>query len=149
MLESNTIAIPPIPVAEALEAAPETQQKPLSRHTSLRSIGLVLLCTVIGAAAQIFLRYGAEHLTGAGIRGVLTNWPLLAGYVCLGINTLLLIVALRNGQLSVLYPIIALTYVWVTILSPVFFADTVNFYKIAGVFFIVLGVSFIGAGSRS
>jgi drug/metabolite transporter (DMT)-like permease len=58
-------------------------------------------------------------------------------------------VALRNGQLSVLYPIIALTYVWVTIISPMFFGDTVNIYKIAGVFFIVFGVSFIGAGSRS
>jgi drug/metabolite transporter (DMT)-like permease len=149
VLESDTIVIAPMPVAEELEAAQEAQQNPRSRHTPLRSIGLVLLCTVIGAAAQIFLRYGAEHLTGAGIRGVLTNWPLLAGYVCLGINTLLLIVALRNGQLSVLYPIIALTYVWVTILSPIFFADTVNFYKIVGVFFIVLGVSFIGAGSRS
>jgi drug/metabolite transporter (DMT)-like permease len=149
VLESDSIVISPVPVAEALEAAPQAQQNSLSGHTSLRSIGLVLLCTVIGAAAQIFLRYGADHLTGAGIRGILTNWSLLAGYVCLGINTLLLIVALRNGQLSVLYPIIALTYVWVTILSPIFFADTVNIYKIVGVCFIVLGVSFIGAGSRS
>ena len=145
----DTLVSPSVTVTEELEAAPEAQPDSLSRHTSLRSIGLVLLCTVIGAAAQIFLRYGAEHLTGAGIRGILTNWPLLAGYVCLGINTLLLIVALRNGQLSVLYPIIALTYVWVTILSPIFFTDTVNFYKIVGVSFIVLGVSFIGAGSRS
>jgi drug/metabolite transporter (DMT)-like permease len=147
--ETDTIVVPPGPVAEELEAAPEAQQDLPSRNTSFRSIGLVLLCTVIGAAAQIFLRYGAHHLTGMGMGGILTNWPLLAGYVCLGINTLLLILALRNGQLSVLYPIIALTYVWVTILSPIFFADTVNSYKMAGVFFIVLGVSFIGAGSRS
>jgi drug/metabolite transporter (DMT)-like permease len=129
-------------VAERIEVATPAR-------TSLRSIGLVLLCTIIGAAAQIFLRYGAEHLTAAGLQGVLTNWTLLAGYVCLGANTALLVLALRDGQLSVLYPIIALTYVWVTILSPIFFGDLVNSYKIAGVFFIVLGVSFIGAGSRS
>ena len=61
----------------------------------------------------------------------------------------LLILALRNGQLSVLYPIIALTYVWVTILSPLFFDDLINGFKVAGVALIVLGVSFIGLGSRS
>ena len=121
----------------------------LARRTSAQSIGLVLLCTVIGAAAQIFLRYGADHLTGAGLRGIITNWTLLAGYACLGANTLLLILALRDGQLSVLYPIIALTYVWVTILSPMFFGDVINAFKVTGVCFIVLGVSFIGAGSRS
>ena len=56
--------------------------------------------------------------------------------------------ALRQGHLSVLYPIIALTYVWVTILSPMFFADRLNPFKVAGVTLIVFGVSLIGMGSR-
>jgi drug/metabolite transporter (DMT)-like permease len=147
VINSDTIVDSSISVAEAIVAEPIDVTTPA--RTSIRSIGLVLLCTIIGAAAQIFLRYGAEHLTAAGLRGILTNWALLAGYVCLGANTILLILALRDGQLSVLYPIIALTYVWVTILSPAFFGDSVNVYKIAGVFLIVLGVSFIGAGSRT
>jgi len=120
-----------------------------SRHTAARSIGLVLLCTVIGAAAQILMRHGANYLTGASLSGLLTNWSLLAGYACLAANTLLLVLALREGELSVLYPIIALTYVWVTILSPLFFGDVINAFKIIGVALIVLGVSLIGAGSRS
>jgi drug/metabolite transporter (DMT)-like permease len=74
---------------------------------------------------------------------------LLAGYACLAANTALLVLALRRGELSVLYPIIALTYVWVTILSPMFFGDVINPYKVAGVALIVLGVSLIGLGSRS
>jgi len=49
----------------------------------------------------------------------------------------------------VLYPIIALTYVWVTILSPIYFRDDhLNSFKVAGVSLIVLGVSLIGVGSR-
>jgi len=147
MVEFNTTVDTSVSVVEAAVAEPI--EAATHARTSIRSIGLVLLCTIIGAAAQIFLRYGAEHLTAAGLRGILTNWALLAGYVCLGANTFLLILALRDGQLSVLYPIIALTYVWVTILSPVFFGDIVNVYKICGVVLIVLGVSFIGAGSRS
>ena len=120
---------------------------------SRRSVGLVFLCTLIGAAAQILMKNGANHLTSPGligmVLGILTNLPLLVGYVFYGINTWLLVMALRQGHLSVLYPIIALTYVWVTILSPIFFAeDRVNVFKIAGVSFIVIGVSLIGVGSR-
>ena len=82
------------------------------------------------------------------VLSLLTNWPLLAGYGCLGLNTGLLVLALRNGQLSVLYPIIALTYVWVAILSPMFFEDSLNAFKVVGIGFIVGGVSLIGLGSR-
>jgi multidrug transporter EmrE-like cation transporter len=108
-----------------------------------------VLCTAIGAAAQILMRFGAAQLHGSTLADLLTNWALMAGYVCLAANTALLVLALRHGELSVLYPIIALTYVWVTILSPMFFGDIVNAYKIVGVALIVLGVSFIGIGSRS
>lgn len=126
-------------------------------RTSARSILLVLLCTVIGAAAQILVRHGADYVDGALLNQSLwlfavslaTNWTLLGGYACLAFNMILLVVALREGQLSILYPIIALTYVWVTILSPMFFDDAINVYKIVGVGVIVLGVSLIGMGSRS
>ena len=121
-------------------------------RTSASSIALILLCTVVGAAAQVLMREGANYLPAAGSEGMvlslLTNWPLLAGYACLGLNTGLLVLALRNGQLSVLYPIIALTYVWVAMLSPMFFEDSMNAFKVVGIGFIVGGVSLIGFGSR-
>ena len=118
------------------------------RRTAAKSIALVVVCTIIGAAAQILMRYGAAQLHGSTVADLLTNWALMAGYACLAANTALLVLALRHGELSVLYPIIALTYVWVTILSPMFFGDIVNTSKIIGVGLIVLGVSFIGIGSR-
>ena len=46
-----------------------------------------------------------------------TNVPLIAGYALYGINTLMMVLALKEGELSLLYPIIALTYVWATLLS--------------------------------
>lgn len=116
--------------------------------TRSSSIALVFLCTLIGAAAQILMKHGANRITGVGLAGLLTNLPLVAGYACYAVNTVLLVLALRHGHLSVLYPIIALTYVWVTILSPMFFPDPVNGFKVAGVGLIVLGVSLIGVGSR-
>ena len=137
--------------APTIEATAAVVDKPKSQsqRTPAKSIGLVLLCTIIGAAAQILLRMGADFIgTGEGLQAVLSNWPLIAGYGCLAANTLLLVIALREGQLSVLYPIIALTYVWVAVLSPMFFEDALNAFKIVGIIFVAGGVSMIGAGSK-
>jgi len=126
----------------------EADTAPSAQTASTRSILLVFLCTLSGAAAQILMKYGANHLTGAGLLGIITNLPLIAGYVLYGVNTVLMVLALRHGHLSVLYPIVALTYVWVTILSPMFFVDPLNVFKVTGVTLIVFGVSMIGVGSR-
>ena len=72
----------------------------------------------------------------------------IAGYTLYGINTLMLVLALREGELSMLYPIIALTYVWVTLLSYVILNETPNWYKNAGIVIIVIGVAVLGRGGR-
>ncbi len=149
MLESDLAEQPPANRTDLNESTLEAGARAGASHTSLLSIALVVASTVIGAAAQILLRFGADNLNSSGLRGILTNWPLLGGYACLGFMTILVVLALRGGQLSVLYPIIALTYVWVTILSPMFFKDDINASKIIGLALIIAGVSFIGAGSRS
>ena len=148
MLPSDTFVSTPA-VLELNEPSTAILPRREAQSTKVGSIGLVVLCTVIGAAAQIFMRNGAALMVDTGWAGVLSNWALIAGYICLAANTALLVLALRDGQLSVLYPIIALTYVWVTILSPMFFNDVINAYKVIGVGLIVVGVSFIGLGSRS
>lgn len=77
--------------------------------------------------------------------GVITNLKLFLGYMCYAINVLLIAVALKGRELSRLYPIIALTYVWVTFLSLVFLPDEhMNFFKSIGILFIVGGVSVLG-----
>ena len=108
-----------------------------------------MLSTISGAVAQILLRFGAESLGEGGLVGLLTNFPLMGGYTCLAMNVVRVVLAFRGGQLSVLYPIIALTYVWVAILSPMYFPDVITNSQIAVLALIIAGVSFIGAGSRS
>ncbi len=103
------------------------------------------MCTLLGAAAQILMKLGMAHFT-LSLPGILTNYPLLAGYALYGCNTLMLILALRDGELSMLYPIIALTYVWVTLLSYVLLAEPPNLYKNLGIATIVIGVAVLGRG---
>jgi len=113
-----------------------------------RSLVLVFGCTVLGAAAQILMKTGANHMAHTGLVETLTNLPLLAGYSLYGLSTLLLVLALKDGELSLLYPVIALTYVWVTVLSFLIFHDRVNPFKIAGIAAIVIGVAVLGSGSK-
>jgi len=59
--------------------------------------------------------------------------------------TFLMAAALKGRELSRLYPIIALTYVWVTILSLFLLPDEhLNFFRSMGIAFIVGGVSVLG-----
>jgi drug/metabolite transporter (DMT)-like permease len=79
---------------------------------------------------------------------MLTNLPLVEGYSLYGLMTLLFIYALRDEELSFVYPIISLTYVWVTGLSVWFFHEAVNGFKAAGVAAIVAGVFVLGKDAR-
>jgi drug/metabolite transporter (DMT)-like permease len=114
-----------------------------------RSIFLVLMCTVFGAGAQMLIKAGASslpHVSGVlpNLIAMAMNTRLLAGYSLYGISTVLLIIALRHGELSLLYPVIALTYVWVAILSVLVFHEYMNPMRLAGVAVIVAGVAVLG-----
>jgi uncharacterized membrane protein len=120
-----------------------------NRQTHLSSIVMVIICSFLGTTAQLLFKQTADRIS-AGWRAVFCNPYLFFGYVCYGFSTLLLMISLKKGQLSVLYPFIALTFVWVAILSPLVFpADTYNGLRLFGVFLIVVGVSFIGLSTRN
>lgn len=118
-----------------------------------RSILLVTTCTFIGAAAQYFIKSGASRLpeTSGFISAVLAmavNPLLVLGYSLYGINTVLLALALRDGELSMLYPIIALTYVWVAALSALVLHEVLNPLRVIGVLTIVAGVAILGRSGK-
>jgi multidrug transporter EmrE-like cation transporter len=102
---------------------------------------------VLGAAAQLLMKVGMTHFRPDPI-ALLTNLPLIAGYALYGVNTLMLVLALKDGELSMLYPIIALTYVWVTLLSYLILREPPNIYKNIGIATIVAGVAVLGRGGR-
>jgi multidrug transporter EmrE-like cation transporter len=134
-----------------------------SKAAARRSFLLVFSCTVIGALAQILVKQGTAqlgahhlHLTLSQVLhrpelfvqfslDMMTNLKLFIGYCMYGVNTFLMALALKGRELSRLYPIIALTYVWVTILSLFVLPDEhLNFFRTMGIVFIVGGVSVLG-----
>jgi multidrug transporter EmrE-like cation transporter len=111
-------------------------------------VALVFCCTLIGAIAQILIKSGANGLNQAGVVAMLTNVPLMAGYSLYGVSTVLLVIALKDSELSLMYPIISLTYVWVTVLSVLRFHETLTPFKAIGVATIVAGVAVLGKGGK-
>jgi len=147
-----------------LSASSLTNSPGIVESSVRRSLLLVFSCTVIGAVAQMLIKKGASQLgIHVTLRHVLqdpllvfqygfyivSNPQLFVGYGLYGINTFLLASALKGRELSRLYPIIALTYVWVTLLSVIMLHEHVNFFRIVGITTIVLGVSILGGGKFS
>lgn len=114
---------------------------------------LVFCCTLIQAAAQMLIKTGADRIQHRSLFGtligILTTAPLFAGYSMYGVSMILLVLALRDGELSQLYPVISLTYVWVCLLSVFVLREPVNFFKAAGVLLIVFGVAVLGRGEKT
>src|SRR5207248_1373665 len=130
-----------------------------TRAAARRSFLLVFSCTVIGALAQMLIKAGAGqlgvHVTLIDVLhdpllvlrfgvGIASNLKLFCGYCLYGVHTFLMALALKGRELSRLYPIIALTYVWVTLLSLFFLSEQMNFFRATGIVFIVGGVSILG-----
>ena len=107
------------------------------------AVALVIFCTLLTSTAQIFLKFGAQKLPA-----IFSNTPLIVGMLLYGIGAVALITAFKGGEVTVLYPIIATSYVWVTLLSRVYFGESLSVLKFLGVFSIILGICFIGFGSK-
>lgn len=108
--------------------------------TEIGSIALVTLAAFIGAFGAIFLKKGSEKIS-------ITNLNLIFGVILHIISITLYITALRGGELSLLYPLAATSYIWVSIFSVRLLKEEMNLWKWLGVLVIITGVMFIGIGS--
>jgi len=128
--------------------APEVQvPDPAKRKLA---IYIVLACTLLVAIGQYLIKLGANRLSHAGLLataiGIITIPQLFAGYCLYALFTVMFVYALRHGELSILYPLIALGYVWTTITAVVALHESMNAYKIVGLLVIICGVAVLGWG---
>ena len=108
--------------------------------TSKRSIFLMILFTLITPLAQTLMKISAE-------KGFF-NFYLIFSLMLYGLGTLMFIVALKGGELSVLYPIMSLSFVWVMTISYFFLKEIISPKEIFGTILIISGISLIGIGGK-
>ncbi|MBN1385888.1 EamA family transporter [Candidatus Woesearchaeota archaeon] len=112
----------------------------------LFGIGLVVVGTLIGAYGALFLKFASGKISLNPLKLIKNHW-LIFGVVLYGISTIPCIIALRYGPVSVMYPFVSLSYIWVILLSIIHLKEKMNVYKYLGVTSIIMGVTLIGAGA--
>jgi len=103
--------------------------------------------TILTSAAQFFYKAGANRLE-FDLNSIITNYHIIFGLVLYGTGAILMLIALRYGEVSVLFPIIATSYIWVSLGGKYFFNEPIGIIKWIGISVVILGVSILGYGSQ-
>jgi drug/metabolite transporter (DMT)-like permease len=114
--------------------------------TPVSSMALVSVGSFIGSFGAVFLKAGAVRLE-LKISSLLRNWRLAAGIFFFCFSSVFFVLGLREGELSVLYPMVSLGYVWTLFWSRLFFGERLTGTKFAGLALILLGVIMVGLGT--
>lgn len=109
------------------------------------SISIILVSCVLGAYGALLMKMGSDRLKFR-FKSIIKNKHLIGGVFLYGVATVLYILALKGGELSILYPLVSLTYVFTIIFSQRILGEKMNKYKWIGIVLILIGVSLIGIG---
>jgi multidrug transporter EmrE-like cation transporter len=114
--------------------------------TPLSSIALVLVASFIGSFGAVFLKSGAVRTNS--VRTLLVNPRLALGVGLFLLSTVFYLMGIRHGELSVLYPMVSLGYVWTLAWSRLFFKEPLTREKFAGLGLVLVGILLLGLGNR-
>lgn len=112
---------------------------------------LIGLSVLMGATGQLLLKVSADWLVEADVMSqarlnprilleVLARPSLLVAIVLYGVGFILWIVVLSSTNLSYAYPLLALTYIFVPLLSSLLLHEQLTPAHLFGCVLIVLGV---------
>jgi drug/metabolite transporter (DMT)-like permease len=113
--------------------------------TPVSSMLLVLLGSFIGSIGMVFLKKASAHLH-KGFHHIISVNSFI-GVTLFVVSSFLYIAGIRNGQLSVLYPMVSLSYVWALFWARLVFNEPLTKHKFVGLGLVLVGVFFLGLGS--
>lgn len=106
----------------------------------INRLGILLMASsaVFVATGQLFWKLGTE----------LGQLFFATGFLFYGLGAILLIIAFRFGEVSVLHPFLSLNYVFALYLGYAFLEEEISWNRALGVLIIILGVVLIGSVPR-
>jgi multidrug transporter EmrE-like cation transporter len=113
-------------------------------QTPFTSIAFFVIASLLGALGQFFYKSGAEQATGGSLTYVL-NLRILGGVVCyIAVMVLFVAAFKRGGELSVLYPIYATTFIWAAFIAWWAYGAPIKPINVFGMVCLVAGMYFMG-----
>jgi uncharacterized membrane protein len=111
-------------------------------QTKIWAIGLAALCALLGSSGQLLFKLGSSSVM-LSLSSWVTNFKVITGMMLYGLSAILFIFALKYGNLSVLYPVIATSYVWVALISNKMLGEPMSLPQWGGIALILLGITII------
>ncbi len=107
-----------------------------------RALFGILLCTVLISVSQILWKIGIDSEAPTFFHKLL-NFNVILGGIFYFMAAGGLVASFRDGELSVLYPIVSFSFIWVSIMSLFFLDETLSMINWFGIILVVCGVSII------
>ncbi len=107
--------------------------------TPVSSMVLVVTGSFIGSFGAVLLKAGAGRLERT-VRSVATNWRLGLGVFLYGLSSVFFVLANTKGELTILYPLVSLGYLWTLLWAKLFFNEPLTRFKFLGLGMILVGV---------
>ena len=107
--------------------------------TPISIILIILFCALLTAAGQIFYKLSSPTFSFNPLTWFTNKWLLVAVAIYL-IAGVLFIWSLKYGNVSVIYPIIATSYIWTAIFAKMFLGEPFPAIKWLGIALILAGV---------
>ena len=115
--------------------------------TPFSSTAWIFLCGFVGSFGAVLLKAGAGRLE-MNVRSIATNWRLAAGIGAYLLSSIFFVLGMRRGELSVLYPLVALGYLWTVVWSKLFFGEPLTKSKFVALGLIIAGMAMLALGSQ-
>jgi multidrug transporter EmrE-like cation transporter len=115
--------------------------------TPVSSMALMLVSSFIGSFGAVFLKAGSQRLAWSW-KAVAGNWRLGAGVGAFLLSSVFFVLGMRRGELSILYPMVSLGYIWTLFWSRLFFGEPLTRAKFVGLGMILAGIALLSLGSR-
>lgn len=111
-------------------------------ETPILIVILVLICALLGATGQILFKLGSSEFSFNPASWVKNTYFLL-GIFLYGLSAVLFVWSLKYGNVSILYPLIATSYIWVSIFASLILKEEFPGIKWIGIALIISGIYII------
>ena len=116
----------------------------------IKIVLLVLMAEIFGAVGQTLFKKSTNTIKVHSLKDVGTIVRFLAdilakpyiwvGFLCITGGLIMWLIALAQGDLSLVYPISSMQYILILISAHVFLQERVDVMKLIGTFLVVCGI---------
>ena len=116
----------------------------------IQAYSVLCVAILIGVSGQLLLKYGMSRWPGfrlGDLAVIFRSLPIVSGFCCYALSTLLYLAVLARLELSLAYPTVSLGYVLVIIMSRLVFKEPVPPARWFAAGIICCGVVLVGLGA--